>query len=798
MKKAQISTVSGAKLITDEVVEILKKSVKYPIITLENRSKLIDGTTNDFEKQRTMFCTNCNHKFVVTGTRDIAEECPNCKRKSSGAVNYNRFQETFNIEELPREFEYEEVLKCDHLRIEREHDGIWSISLSMEYNPEVSNRRNYSTNNILIPGKVVLDGETFFLLKEYSIYLDIDMETMKKKIVFVDNERCLIFTENEVVKSKDGSKTVASLGKILSSYYYSVESVIIAPEKIFEEMSKTVARLCENRVIVPICKTNDDKVYILRYHLFDSLTEAIKREKSLTRDTKKMTKKDIEIMDITSSLPELPFFAVEDTESVYYKVIEIDDGNSTITASYTCPKCKGQNTFVTKKYSSPDVVECEHCKCYVEGKNFKNCNNLNETTVKAAVIQDYKTGIVVREGYYNQQIFDGYLSYRPIKEKKSPFVFIISEDEVTSPFSDIQILKYNSISGKYGFTKSWYMHEAESIQIVHNGATKMASEWSAVEKYCEEKSCHNMNTQKVARYMMLYKRFPVMEKLTKEVGASIVDDVISKYDWERDASSGIYKLKENTVPLALKLTKQGLKALRETKTPGYLYELQALCKADANFMAEFFEYITRERVSAYYVADVCEKYGFTVQQVCEYLERVRIAQCVLPNVAISEWKDYLEAVALIGSDMNDRRVKYPAALRTEHDKVVYKKNIIENANFEEKFKEITEMYGKEYACKGKDFIITYPKSLNDLFEEGRELHHCVGTYGDAIKRGDSIILFVRKAKEPDKPYFTLEIQPRRNAVTQFYGYSDTPPHRIKDKELISFIKEWAKKHDVRY
>ena len=100
MKKAQISTVSGAKLITDEVVEILKKSVKYPIITLENRSKLIDGTTNDFEKQRTMFCTNCNHKFVVTGTRDIAEECPNCKKKSSSAINYNRFQETFNIEEL--------------------------------------------------------------------------------------------------------------------------------------------------------------------------------------------------------------------------------------------------------------------------------------------------------------------------------------------------------------------------------------------------------------------------------------------------------------------------------------------------------------------------------------------------------------------------------------------------------------------------------------------------------------------------------------------------------------------------
>ena len=68
--------------------------------------------------------------------------------------------------------------------------------------------------------------------------------------------------------------------------------------------------------------------------------------------------------------------------------------------------------------------------------------------------------------------------------------------------------------------------------------------------------------------------------------------------------------------------------------------------------------------------------------------------------------------------------------------------------------------------------MTYPKTISDLFEEGRVLNHCVGSYGDAIKSGNSIVLFIRKKKEIDTPYFTLEVDPTHNAVTQIGGYSD--------------------------
>jgi hypothetical protein len=57
---------------------------------------------------------------------------------------------------------------------------------------------------------------------------------------------------------------------------------------------------------------------------------------------------------------------------------------------------------------------------------------------------------------------------------------------------------------------------------------------------------------------------------------------------------------------------------------------------------------------------------------------------------------------------------------------------------------------------------------------------------------------VRKASEPDTPFFTLEVKPNYNAITQFYGHADTKPHKTKHKNLILFVKDWATKQGIVY
>ena len=50
----------------------------------------------------------------------------------------------------------------------------------------------------------------------------------------------------------------------------------------------------------------------------------------------------------------------------------------------------------------------------------------------------------------------------------------------------------------------------------------------------------------------------------------------------------------------------------------------------------------------------------------------------------------------------------------------------------------------------------------DIIAEGKQLNHCVGgqdRYWDRIQRHEAFILFLRKASEPNMPYYTLEVEP---------------------------------------
>lgn len=61
-----------------------------------------------------------------------------------------------------------------------------------------------------------------------------------------------------------------------------------------------------------------------------------------------------------------------------------------------------------------------------------------------------------------------------------------------------------------------------------------------------------------------------------------------------------------------------------------------------------------------------------------------------------------------------------------------------------------------FSIKGKGLVLVVPASAQEIKAEGEALHHCVGSYVEKVAKGITQIFFVRKAKEPDKPYFTME------------------------------------------
>ena len=74
----------------------------------------------------------------------------------------------------------------------------------------------------------------------------------------------------------------------------------------------------------------------------------------------------------------------------------------------------------------------------------------------------------------------------------------------------------------------------------------------------------------------------------------------------------------------------------------------------------------------------------------------------------------------------------------------------------------------------------------ELIREGKDLHHCVATYAKRHAEGKTAILFIRQAKAPDKPFFTLEFDEKNLAVVQNRGLRNCD----RTPEVTAFEKAW--------
>lgn len=71
---------------------------------------------------------------------------------------------------------------------------------------------------------------------------------------------------------------------------------------------------------------------------------------------------------------------------------------------------------------------------------------------------------------------------------------------------------------------------------------------------------------------------------------------------------------------------------------------------------------------------------------------------------------------------------------------------------------------KDFEVDGFEYIVIAPQTLQDLFNEGSSLHHCVASYGKLIAKRETAVMFLRKKEDENTPWITLEVQNRR--VTQ--------------------------------
>ena len=90
---------------------------------------------------------------------------------------------------------------------------------------------------------------------------------------------------------------------------------------------------------------------------------------------------------------------------------------------------------------------------------------------------------------------------------------------------------------------------------------------------------------------------------------------------------------------------------------------------------------------------------------------------------------------------------------------------------------------------------------DEIQQEGLTLHHCVGGYAYSHESGATTIMFLRKKSEPDKPFYTIEVEigladgkVAGLRIRQIHGFGNR--YLGNDPEAIPTVVRWLRKHNI--
>lgn len=293
----------------------------------------------------------------------------------------------------------------------------------------------------------------------------------------------------------------------------------------------------------------------------------------------------------------------------------------------------------------------------------------------------------------------------------------------------------------------------------------------------------------VNRFIVTFHRRPYLEYLIKAGLRRLAADIV-EYGWwgEPDEINALgSSLKEA-------LCLDGNRANRMKQLNGGICTLRWLQyeeKAGIKISQESLEYLQRKNV----MKDDCEgilREIKSVNRMVNYMKK----QKMTPNSLITTWRDYISMARDEGMDTADDIVRFPKDLKARHDQLVELRNIRMNKERIEKEKEkyqkldaqILKMLpmAARYYWENDKYMIIPAGTCEELMEEGRTLHHCVGssdTYMKKMAEGESWILFLRKKENLEEAYYTIEINMKDDRIMQYYSKFDRQP----DKSTISKV-----------
>lgn len=424
------------------------------------------------------------------------------------------------------------------------------------------------------------------------------------------------------------------------------------------------------------------------------------------------------------------------------------------------------------------------CSCGYQGESGSVCPNCGANTINLFSFSEHKSKRVV--------LIDDEYKEKSFHVTKTEGVFSLQGENKALSFtvSDVYETDYD------------FMRE-DRIQIRHNGeqikATKknVARALSYIEVNGETDSIFSQ-MKKCCRIALLREQ---VELLNANPGIEVLYSTYKNLDMLKYVdTTGLNgnATKPNTV---MGLGKDVWKRLQSSKIADagrYLSRIQnAENKYGSARVCEFFDLadiLYDKRVWAdrifYAVYDLFFKYRYDGDRLMKYLiDDIRFFQGITdPGHGAQELRDYVDMC----SEMGVRYEKYPRSLKLAHDVADMNLDIVCDEKMTEAFKSrVEDPAYKKLECRFGDCIVMAPETPQDLIKEGRELHHCVAAYIDAVINGEAAIYFLRKKSEPDTSFITLDV--RNGALYQAAGFAN----RQLEPEETLLVQQWCLKKKIR-
>jgi hypothetical protein len=157
-------------------------------------------------------------------------------------------------------------------------------------------------------------------------------------------------------------------------------------------------------------------------------------------------------------------------------------------------------------------------------------------------------------------------------------------------------------------------------------------------------------------------------------------------------------------------------------------------------------------------------------------------------VKASQMRDYWGMLRKVYNSLPPELL-YPKDLRRAHDEIQARIVEAENAVTNEKIKKRAVELAKFILIDEDAGLMIRPAAAHSEFiNEGKKLSHCVARYAEKHAAGSTNIFFIRKTKEPDKPFFTLELNLSKKSpeVIQNRGKNNC----ARTEEVQQFEEAW--------